>query len=387
MKLRKISANLLFTGKGAFIPNGIVYLNSENHIVDVKDPGPQYTEEAGVEYYNGIITPGFINTHCHIELSHFFSQIPEKTGLDLFIKNIISQRNAEPEIIEKAIKQADQEMRKEGIVAVGDVCNTPDSFPVKAASKIYYHSFIEVFGLDDRKADSIFKQGTKILKNAKEQFGLSASIVPHSSYSVSKALFQLLRNQTNKIDNLLSIHNQEYEMDYSRKAMLKLFNENAEEYSSENGNLAYLSGMIPSLPPLILVYNVLTQKEDIEESGLDLNKTFFSLCPNSNLYISGVLPYDYLLNTYPDKVCLGTDSLASNHRLSILEEMKTLQNSHKIPLEKLLQFSSLNGAEALQVDHLFGEFRKGLKPGVNLIEKTDLQNRKLRPDSKIKVLI
>jgi cytosine/adenosine deaminase-related metal-dependent hydrolase len=78
MNLRKISANLLFTGEGAFIANGIIYLDSENKILKIKDPGRNPAEEAGVEFYNGIITPGFINTHCHIELSHFFSKIPEK---------------------------------------------------------------------------------------------------------------------------------------------------------------------------------------------------------------------------------------------------------------------------------------------------------------------
>jgi cytosine/adenosine deaminase-related metal-dependent hydrolase len=387
MNLRKISANLLFTGEGAFIANGIIYLDSENKILKIKDPGRNPAEEAGVEFYNGIITPGFINTHCHIELSHFFSKIPEKTGLDLFIRNILSQRNAEPEIIQKAIEKADLEMRREGIVAVGDVCNTRDSFLIKAGSKIYYHNFIEIFGLDGKKAGSIFEEGKKLLNDAIKNYGLSASLVPHSSYSVSKELFNLLKIRRNNFENLLSIHNQEYDMDYSRKAMLKLFNEDKEDTSDYIGDLSYLSKMIPHIPPCILVHNVLTKNTDIEKSSLDMDKTFFSLCPNSNLYISGVLPENFLMTSYPDKVCLGTDSLASNHRLSLLEEMKTLQNSFDLPLEILLQFACKNGAKALQINNIYGEFRKGTKPGVNLIEKADLHNKKLRPESKIKVLV
>lgn len=387
MKLRKISANLLFTGKGNFIPNGVVYLDHQNRIVKVKDPGPDFAEESGVEYYNGIITPGFINSHCHIELSHLRSQIDEQKGLENFIHHIINKKPCDPGLIQKAIQGADQEMRREGIVAVGDVSNTRDSFSVKARSPIHYHTFVEVLGLDDKKAEMIFNKGTAILKEAREKYGLVASLVPHSSYAVSEKLFQILREKTKQKDNLLSIHNQESDMDYSEQALRKLFNESSASTSSDLRNsLAYLSAQIPVLASLILVHNLLLGEKDIKDSLLNPDKTYFALCPNSNLYISGKIPGDYLIKTFPDKICLGTDSLASNHRLSILEEMKTLQEAQQVSLELLLQFASVNGAKALQINNIYGEFREGLIPGVNLIQHVDLSRRMLKPESKIKVL-
>lgn len=67
---------------------------------------------------------------------------------------------------------------------------------------------------------------------------------------------------------------------------------------------------------------------------------------------------------------LGTDSLASNHQLSILEEMKTLQKHFPVVSTKtLLQWATINGAKALQMDNVLGSFERGKKPGIVIIEK------------------
>jgi cytosine/adenosine deaminase-related metal-dependent hydrolase len=66
---------------------------------------------------------------------------------------------------------------------------------------------------------------------------------------------------------------------------------------------------------------------------------------------------------------LGTDSLASNHQLNILEEIKTLHHHFaQLKLETMLQWATINGAKALQMDNVLGSFEKGKKPGVILIE-------------------
>ncbi len=71
-------------------------------------------------------------------------------------------------------------------------------------------------------------------------------------------------------------------------------------------------------------------------------------------------------------IVVGTDSLASNHQLNILEELKTIsRNFPGIPLEKLLQWATINGAKALQADALFGSFEKGKQPGIVLIENVE----------------
>jgi cytosine/adenosine deaminase-related metal-dependent hydrolase len=64
-------------------------------------------------------------------------------------------------------------------------------------------------------------------------------------------------------------------------------------------------------------------------------------------------------------IVLGTDSLASNRSLSILDEIKTLRKHFPhIPLEEMLSWATINGAKALGMDSFLGSFVKGKKPSV-----------------------
>jgi len=126
--MRKISANYVYSSQTGFLKNGILILNNEGEVIELKANSNPNTEESGTEFYNGILCPGFINAHCHIELSHMHHQIPEGQGLDKFILSVISTRKSDENEIQLAIAKADEEMRKEGIVAVGDISNKTDSF-------------------------------------------------------------------------------------------------------------------------------------------------------------------------------------------------------------------------------------------------------------------
>ena len=85
-------------------------------------------------------------------------------------------------------------------------------------------------------------------------------------------------------------------------------------------------------------------------------------------------------------IVLGTDSLASNHQLSILEEMKTLQSHFpEIQTTSLLQWATLNGAKALQMDDIVGSFEKGKKPGIVLIDA--IQNTQFTASSSSKKIL
>ena len=126
---------------------------------------------------------------------------------------------------------------------------------------------------------------------------------------------------------------------------------------------------------MILVHNVATTAEDLDQTtgGPEL---YFCLCPNANLYISGQLPDVELLTARGCRMVIGTDSLASNHRLSVLEELKTLQRAFpRLDTAELLGWATLNGARALQMEGRLGGFSPGKRPGVVLL--TGLEERRL----------
>ena len=85
---------------------------------------------------------------------------------------------------------------------------------------------------------------------------------------------------------------------------------------------------------------------------------------------------------------IGTDSLASNHQLNILEELKIITKAApEIPLDTLLTWATLNGAELLGFENELGSIEQGKKPGLVLIENVDLENLKFTAKSKSKRFI
>ena len=377
MAFQKFRGDQLFDGYRMLDNQHVLITSDQGEIIDIVPPA-----EAGddVQVVRGIISPGFINCHCHLELSHMKDMIPEGTGLINFVTRIIKERHFNEEEILTAIENAESEMMEGGIVAVGDICNNSLTVSQKSKGRIRYHNFIEASGPVPAMADLRFERAVNILNAFKQHnpAGFSSSIVPHAPYSVSDELWTRVTNfHGNK---LMTIHNQETKSENelfvaNQGAFLQFFRElNIDPFifkpSGKTSLQTYLNKFL-SDQQLILVHNVYTSSEDISycHSLNRKGKTFWCLCPNANLYIGGVLPDLALFTGSP--VVLGTDSLASNHQLSILSEMRVIRDRFPfIGPETLFGWATINGARALQLDKLLGSFEPGKKPGLVVCEAT-----------------
>jgi aminodeoxyfutalosine deaminase len=397
--MRKLSAHYIITGTGSVLVKGIITLSDDGTVIEIIDTKGQLEEMANVEFYSGVLIPGFVNAHCHLELSHLHTIFPEKTGLPGFLKNVTDYRNTDENRVIEAAGKADFELWKNGIVAAGDISNTNITFQLKSKSRIVYHTFIEALGFMPKRAEKAFAWAQYCFDEAKS-IGLRVSVVPHAPYSISKELFDKISEFAVNQKSILSMHSQESsgEDDLYRSG-------NGEIARHLTGNLALdlsffkptgksaLESVIHWLPKenkLLLVHNILTCQKDIDliAKTRSKNKTWFVLCPNSNLYIDDHLPDIALFRKNKLQICLGTDSLSSNHQLSMLEEMKTIQSYFPaVPLDEIVTWATRNGAEALEIDDWAGTIEPGKKPGINLISGMDLQHLQLLPQSKIKRLI
>ena len=392
MQYRKIKGNNIFDGY-QFVGANKVLVTLANGtieaIVDAKEAGED------VQSVDGIICPGFINAHCHIELSHLKNAITKHTGLVNFILDILKLRVAGNEIKQEAMKLAADELYNGGTVAVGDICNTTDSVSLKQNSKIYWHNFIEISGFSEDIADLRFENGKKILTEFSNQLKTSiykdpqvppleefkgafrGAFSPHAPYSVSQKLFELI-NET-AFGKTLSIHNQETltENNFLQNKtgdFLKLYETLGIDISSFTPNakssLQHWLPLLSNARKIISVHNSFTSETDIlfAKQFTALQEMYFCLCPNANLYIENTLPPVEILLKNNCNIVLGTDSYASNTQLNIFEEIKTIQkNFPTISLEKILQWATINGARALGIDDLYGSFEKGKMSGVVLI--------------------
>jgi cytosine/adenosine deaminase-related metal-dependent hydrolase len=277
----------------------------------------------------------------------------------------------------EAIAKAEDEMYLNGIVAVGDICNNTITIPQKSKGRIYYHNFIEASGYHPSVAAQRFQRSLEIFTSYAENYSIPVeanSIVPHAPYSVSDELWDRIISFPG--NHLFSMHNQESaeenEWFVSKTGNLHEMYQNLKintDFFHAQGKTS-LQCCLPKFlrnQQLILVHNVHTDYKDLQfaKTYKESNPIFWCFCPNANQYISRSLPPIQLFMDHNCDIVLGTDSLASNHQLSILEEMRTLKNHFRsLPLDTLLNWATINGARALQCESFLGSFEKGKMPGV-----------------------
>lgn len=383
MSIQKICATQTYTNLSEVQKNLVVVIDGDGNILSLESKDDH--DPASVRFLEGALIPGYVNAHCHLELSHMYGKVNTGTGLLPFIESVVSFRDTEQEVIDEAIQKADQSMWDNGIVAVGDICNKPDTFETKKQSPIYYHSFVEMFDfLQAPLARETYDRYKEVYDMAPAAGWNARSAVPHAPYSVSKDLFQLINQLNQDSDTIISIHNQETPSENQLWQdgggdIIPLFSKFGFSYDGfeplGKGSIHYALSQFLSGQHVLFVHNTLTESTDIEAAHQHSNQTFWVSCPNANLYIENRLP-DYQAFMDADAiVCLGTDSLTSNWQLSIFEEMKTIARYQSyVPTGDLVKWATINGARALGREDQLGIIDVGRRPGLNLITLNEAGN-------------
>lgn len=352
-----------------------------NIIVDVESDGTitaverydNIDREAHVEFYPGILIPGMVNAHCHLELAYLRGAIAEGGGYATFASEIGRVRgNYTDQERLHAATIADAMMWEQGIEAVADIANDDLIMPIKERSRIHYKTMFEFFGLNNHN--------TATLEHLAERYP-DASVTPHSTYSVQEQEFNYL---CHKYSPLLSLHFLESENEtllYQHKGSL------AEWYGRMGWECEFLhhgspaqrtANCVPADSHLLLVHATCATKEDVTtiESRLKGGATWV-LCPESNRYISNLRPPIEMFEDMGVNIAIGTDSLASARRLSMVDNMLLLGD---IPVERLLTYATINGAKALGIEATKGSIEVGKCPGLVIVEGVDYTTMRLTPE-------
>jgi len=391
--MRRLSAQYIITASGKTLRKAVITTGDDGTILEISGENGSGTEIHSVEFYNGIIVPGFINCHCHLELSHLKGMIEERTGLPEFIMKIRSERSLNESRAITAMSRSDSEMYSEGVVMCADICNSSASFGMKGKSRIRYLNLLEVFGIDPGRAEKRIQEITALASEAERQ-ALKYSIVPHSPYSVSVPLFRKLRELTTK-NRVTSIHFMEsgYETgflsnnDGPLRDSYELSGILPEILATPQSHEETIMELVSPAGNLILVHNTFAESS-VVRTIIKRENTFWCLCPGSNMYITGIMPPVGMLRDEGCEIVLGTDSPASNRMLSILYEMKLIQEHFPdTGLEELISWGTLNGARALWAEDELGSIEPGKNPGLLLLEGADLKSFKLLPGTTVKRLV
>lgn len=381
--MKILSAQKVFVTKDKIVDNGIVVV-ANNGIIEEVFTAQQFHEQGNskdnIEYYDGWLSAGFINAHCHLELSYLKGHIEPGKGMVSFIRQLLQKRfTFSEDEMQQSFKSAEEEMLKNGIVAVGDISNFDKTLYIKQKSNLYYHTFVEVLGLNPYEAGTIIDNGTVLKEKFKTIPTGSSSLAPHAPYSVSPQLFSLLKESCYVDDEPFTIHMQEskVEMEFISNhsgELAEFFNDVKFDFNQlPKYNSTPIRSIVPQLPPcnrVQLVHNTYLSAEEIVWANQQRKLIYWCMCPNANLFIENRLPAIPSFIKNKCMLTLGTDSLASNHSLNLMEEMKVIQSYFpKIQFEEMLSWATINGAKFLGIENKFGSLQKGKQPGIVFIDK------------------
>jgi cytosine/adenosine deaminase-related metal-dependent hydrolase len=380
MTIMRVTAEYVYTsGPAGVIRNGYVEFDeADGTILGVGECAP------GEEVTPGALAPGFVNGHCHIELSHLHGKFRKGTGMAGFIDQINELRDwAGRDEKVRLTKLWMDKMWAAGVSAMADISNDDSSFEVKKSHDMYTRTFLEVFGSEPHMCEGVMADVTALNATA-DQAGIDAAPTPHSCYTMSPQLLSASA-AAGLAKGFLSYHSQESqeEEDLLRTGSGAMYENRKRSGMSTppvtgESSLKYFIQRLADAAPapydqhILLVHNVCLSQEDIEAAKEVMNNVYWTVCPLSNIFIHNALPPIPLMRANGLDILLGTDSLSSNDDLDMVKEMVCLhKNFPEVPMAEILTWATLNGARFLKKDGIMGSLEAGKKPGIVRINNID----------------
>lgn len=379
MSIKRITASYVYTlDASSPLKNAYVeYDDADGTIIatGLCAPGEKISE--------GAVIPGFVNTHCHVELSHLHGKFIKGTGMAGFIDQINALRDwAGFEVKQKLVREWMDRMWKAGVSAMADISNDDSSFAVKKSHSMYTRTFLEVFGSEPDMCAGVMADVAGLQKLADEA-GIDAAPTPHSCYTMSPELLSASAAAGMK-SGYLSYHSQESqeEEDLLRTGTGAMYENRVSNGMSTppvtgESSLRYFIERLaaaksaPYDEHILLVHNVCLSQDDIHAALKVMRNVWWAVCPLSNIFIHNALPPIPLMRANGLAITVGTDSLSSNDDLDMLKEICCLhENFPEVPMNEIFTWACLNGARFLGKEEL-GHIVPGARPGIVFVSDVD----------------
>ena len=380
MGIRRIAASYVYA-TDAFEPirNGFVeYDEADGTIIRTG------VCNEGEEVIEGALVPGFVNGHCHVELSHLHKKFVKGTGMAGFIDQINALRDwAGREKKQELVKEWMDRMWERGVSAMADISNDDSSFDVKASHPMYTRTFLEVFGSEPEMCEGVMNDVTE-LNSMADAAGIDAAPTPHSCYTMSPQLLSASA-AAGLEKGWLSYHSQESQEEedllltgtgamYENR---KRSGMSTPPVTGESSLKYFISRLAEAKPApydehILLVHNVCLQQGDIDAAKEVMKNVYWAICPLSNIFIHNALPPVDLMRANNLDIVVGTDSLSSNDDLDVVKELACIhENFPEVPMAEIFRWASLNGARFLAKDDVLGSIAEGKRPGIVLVKNID----------------
>lgn len=357
---------------GEVIENGAV-VSFNNKILDLGKKKDMLSIYHGkiTKLDDAIICPGLINAHCHLELSYLKGRITSSNKFSEWLKEVISKK----EIPDSSLIAFNaKEMKKKGICAVIDIGNDPFWLTLSSLSELnpqkpninYFIHLNEIIDPKGRLANAIpfIPELNTDLNEYEKDFTLG--ITPHAPYTVHPETIIAIKkistgNTINSVHLGESIEENELFLNGSGDfvGLLELRGHWPLSYIPSNcSSTKHLDNICFLDKSTLCVHCIHLNEEDIQI--LRKNNVSIAICPRSNMLLAGKIADINMILKNQINLCLGTDSLASNDKLSIFAEMSSLaSNFPEIDPAKILYMATMGGAKAMKLNDKIGSIEKG----------------------------
>jgi cytosine/adenosine deaminase-related metal-dependent hydrolase len=380
--MRAFHADALVTGDGAVVGDAAVVVDDGGVIVDFGAAGEVLARHAGVvpERVRGVLLPGLVNAHTHLELSAMRGQVRGGAGFVPWVEQMIGVRaESRPEEDSEAIEQAVADLEAFGTIAVGEVSNSMSAVQPLARRGFVGRVFHEVFGIERAPLEERVAGLPRIVEERVGEWPTAELVytpTPHTLYTTHADVVRRLAREARERGSRISLHLAEHAAERRflehgdgpipgwYESRLKLRRDLLEWPGKSPIALADDLGALG--PHAIGVHLTDARPEELELVARRGAPVVF--CPRSNLFIETRLPPLLAARAAGLLPGLGTDSLASNASLDVLAEARALADRFPtVPARDLLQMATWEGARALGRDDV-GRVARGARPGLFAID-------------------
>jgi aminodeoxyfutalosine deaminase len=376
--MRIISARWVVPVERPPIADGAIALDDDGTVRMVGTRAALRAEfpEAPEERAHGVLVPGLVNAHCHLELSALAEAVPGGDGLCPWVTALMKAADeVSRDRRRAAAAEAAGAAARLGTAAIGDVGNTLDAAPGIGAAKLGGVLFHELVGSREAATGDALADAARERARADAESLWPANVgyvrAPHAPYSVGPDLLRRIFAAAAAEGRATSVHVAEDPDEIALlrdgvgrwAAVLEALGVPPGSRFPGKSPVAYLAdlGAFAGAPPL-LVHMVHASDEDrriARAAGATV-----VLCPRSNLHIGGRLADVPALLGDGLPIALGTDSLASTPDLSLWGEMATLAaHFPAVPAARWIEAATSGGAAALGLP-AHGALVPGKRPGV-----------------------
>ena len=314
-----------------------------------------------------VIMPGLVNAHTHLELTHHQDLIQRTSRFTDWLLQLIQNHKSDIDWVDSAVKDGIALSLAGGATTVGDIYGFGKSAQVHSDSPIRAVVFFETTGFSpERTLVGVNRINEHLASSPRPDALFQPAVSPHAPYSTSATLYRhclgLARSRDLPLCTHLSETRDEIEFLTSGTGafadLLNTFGISMRDWTPPGCSpVQHLKDIdILEYRPLLAHCNYLT---DTDIEILAASKASIAFCPRAHHYFHHSSHSIPRLIRAGVNVAIGTDSLASNWSLSMLDELKYLAKTQDdLSPQTIINLVTINGAKALSLNCL-GKLEKG----------------------------